>query len=158
MAVHPADELPFDEHDRAGLVALVEELAASASGWVNFVPEVAEGHEPPPRNLIVSVFSARGEAVPMATWSAPPAPGKRATLGIEHGAGPRALERLADAGLTLPAGWWKVADHARRGLVVTAPADADLDEALGWLLTAAHALSTVPLTGSWLARVYRPDR
>jgi hypothetical protein len=158
VAVHPSDELPFDDADPAAVVAVLDELTRANAGWVNFVPEVVEGHEPPPRSIVVSVFSARGEAVPMATWSVATAEGKRPTLGIEHGSGPRALERLADAGLALPAGWWKVADHSRRGLVVTAPSDADHRTALGWLLTATHALSTVPLTGSWLARIYRPNR
>jgi hypothetical protein len=157
VAVHPSEELPFDDADPAPALAVLADLAAAGGGWVNFVPEVVEGHEPPPRNLVVSVFSARGEAVPMATWAAATG-GGRPTLGIEHGAGPRALARLADAGLPLPAGWWKVADHARRGVVVTTPADADLEATLDWLLTATHALSTVPLTGSWLARVYRPGR
>jgi hypothetical protein len=158
VAVHPSEELPFDDADPAAVLAVLAELIAAGGGWVNMVPEVVEGHEPPPRNLVVSVFSARGEAVPMATWAAAAGPGGRPTLGIEHGAGPRALQRLAEAGLPLPAGFWKVADHARRGLVVTAPADADPEATLHWLLTATHALSTVPLTGSWLARVYRPGR
>ncbi len=156
MAVHPDDEFPFEEDDAGAVADLLRSLAAQGAGWVNFVPEVAEGHDPPPRSIVVAVFSARGEPIPLATWSAPAGPGKRATLGIEHGSGPKALARLADAGLPLPDGWWKVADHARRGVVVTTPGDAEPEEVLRWLLTAAHALSVVPLTGSWSARVYRP--
>ena len=156
MAVRPAEELIVDEEDLGPLVAVVAELTEAASGWVNLVPEVETGHEPDPRSLVASLFSARGDAVPLATWSAPEAPGRRATLGIEHGSGPKALARLAEAGLPLADGWLKAADHPRRGLVVTAPAGVDPEDAVWWLLTASHALSTVPLTGIWTARVYRP--
>jgi hypothetical protein len=41
-------------------------------------------------------------------------------------------------------------------VVVTRPAATDLAEGAWWLLTACHALSVVPLTGSWLARRYEP--
>lgn len=156
MALTPADELAFDEDDLAPVEAVLAELAAECHGWVNFSPEVEPGHEPPPRNVLVSVFSARGDAVPLATWSPPEKPGQRATVGIEHGAGPKALERLADLDLSLGTGWFKVTDHPRRGLVVTTPPAADVGGVLWWLLAASHALSPVPLTGEWLATVYRP--
>ncbi len=156
MALSPTSELFVDEDDLDVLVSTLEELTGAASGWVNLLPEVEPGHEPAPRNPVVAVFSARGDAVPMATWSAPEAPGLRSTVGIEHGSGPQALSRLSAHGLDLPAGWLKVADHPRRGLVVTAPADATHADVLWWLIAATHALSVVPLTGHWLARVYQP--
>lgn len=156
MALSPTAELTVDEDDLAPLAAEVAGLVASASGWINLLPEVEPGHETPARNPIAAIFSARGEAVPFATWTAPEQPGGRCSLGVEHGSGPKALARLAEAGLTLPPGWLKAADHPRRGLVVTAPGDADPEDQVWWLLTASHALSTVPLTGAWLARVYRP--
>jgi hypothetical protein len=159
VAVTPSEELAFTEDDLAPVEAILAELVERAgngtAGWVNFVPEVEAGHEPPPRNLAVSVFSARGDAVPLATWSAPERAGGRATVGIEHGSGPKALARLDEHRLGLGDRWLKVADHPRRGLVVTAPADAEPADVLWWLLAASHALSTVPLTGSWLATVYR---
>jgi hypothetical protein len=155
MAVPPPDELEFDED---ALEEVADRFVAllGTGGWVNLLPEVEPGHEPGPRNPIASIFSARGDAVPMITWSAPEEGGRRCTLGIEHGSGPRALERLAEVELPLPDGWLKVADHPRRGLVVTCLAASDQHEVLWWLLAAGHVLSTVPLTGSWLARVYEP--
>jgi len=156
MAVSPVAEIAFDEDQAEPILAVLDELTQAGTGWVNFVPEVEPGHEPPPRNPVVAVFSARGEAIPLATWSAPAGPGGRPTLGIEHGSGPKALARLDAHQLGLGSGWLKVADHPRRGLVVTAPGTESPADVLWWLLAASHALSVVPLTGSWLASVYRP--
>lgn len=155
MALHPSEELPFTEDDLDPVTAVLAELAEAGTGWVNFVPEVEPGLEPPPRSLVATVFSARGEPVPLATWTPPEEPGRRSTVGIEHGSGPRALARLEEHQLGLGPGWLKVADHPRRGLVVTAPGDAPVGDVLWWLLAAAHALGPAPLTGSWLAKVYR---
>ncbi|QXC63320.1 hypothetical protein KSP35_11330 [Aquihabitans sp. G128] len=155
MALDPSEELAFTEDDLEPVEAVLAELASSSSGWVNLSPEVEPGSEPPPRNFAVALFSARGDAVPLVTWTPPEQPGRRSTVGIEHGSGPKALARLAERELPLPAGWLKVVDHPRRGLVVTAPGDADPGDVLWWLLTAAHLLSPVPLTGDWLAKVYR---
>ncbi len=154
MAVPPPAELIVDEDDLEPVAAEVRRLSGAAA-WINLVPEVEEGDELPPRNPVVAIFSARGDPVPMATWSGADG-GRRWTLGIAHGWGPKALARLEEVGLPLREGWFKVSDHARRGLVVTCPATEDPDEMLWWLLTACHALSPVHLTGSWLARVYEP--
>ena len=154
MAVAPPDEITMDEDDLSPLVDAIRELTTASSGWINLSPEVEPGFEPPPRRLTVAIFSARGEAVPMATWKAPEEPGKRATIGIEHGSGPKALERLAAHEVPIPSGWIKVADHPRRGFVATVPADADPEDVAWWLLAATHVLSVPPLTGSWLAKVY----
>ena len=62
---------------------------------------------------------------------------------------------IADGGWIEP-GWLKVADHPRRGLVVACPHAVDPEHALWWLLTATHVLSVVPLTSTWLARIYTP--
>ena len=156
MAVPPPEEIEFHEDDPAAVEAELEALAAAHRGWINLLPEVESGHEPPPRRFTVAIFSARGDPVPMATWSAADGPGRRATVGIEHGSGPKALALLAANDLPLPAGWLRVADHPRRGLVLTVPADAAAADVLWWLLAATHVLSVPPLTGSWSARVYRP--
>lgn len=154
MALMPRTEIEFDEDDLGPIEEVLADLRAQHRGWVNFVPEVEPGREPPPRSPVVAVFSARGDAIPLATWTAPEVDGGRSTLGIEHGSGPRALDRLAEHQLGLQPGWLKAADHPRRGLVVTTHADVDVADELWWLLAASHALSTVPLTGSWLAKVY----
>lgn len=155
MALPPPTEVVVDEDDLEALAIELRSLIGTGS-WVNLVPEVEPGHEPAPRNPVVSLFSARGDAIPLITWSAPEGDGRRCTLGIEHGSGPKALARLAEVGLELPEGWLKVADHPRRGLVVTALASLDQHDVLWWLLAAGHALSVVPLTGTWLAQIHRP--
>ncbi|MFN8019618.1 MAG: hypothetical protein U0P45_16060 [Acidimicrobiales bacterium] len=155
MALEPSQEVLVDEDDLAPVVEVMDELEGASTGWINLVPEVEEGAEVAHRSMLAEIFSARGDPIPMATWTAPEAAGGRATLGVQHGAGPRALERLAGNGLALPDGWWKLADHSRRGLVVTTPAGADHEDVLWWLLTASHALSQVPLSGRWRADVYR---
>ncbi|HWJ60513.1 MAG TPA: hypothetical protein VNS19_00970 [Acidimicrobiales bacterium] len=160
MALTPTREIVFDEDDIDDVAAVLADLDArttgSASSWVNFVPEVEQGHEPAPRNPVVAIFSARGDAIPLATWTAPAKPGGRPNLGITHGSGPKALDKLARYGVDLEPGWLKVADHPRRGLVVACPREVEPDHALWWLLTATHVLSVVPLTGHWLAQVYEP--
>lgn len=156
MAKTPCEELPFQEEEFTPVLAAFEELTAAATGWINLLPEVDPDVEVPPRSMLARVVSARGDAVPMATWLAPTTVAERATVGIEHGSGPRALARLAEHDLPLPSGWLKVSDNSRRGLVLTTPGDVAADDVLWWLLTAAHLLSVPPLTGSWLARIYRP--
>lgn len=157
MTIVPSEELTFDEDDPTPAELAMWKLTGTGKGWVNLVPEVEPGHDPAPRNLVVAIFSARGDAVPLATWAPAREPGHRPSLGIEHGSGPKAIERLAERDLPLPPGWLKVVDHPRRGLVVGAAVDATVDNMLWWLLTASHLLSTVPLTGSWMARVFDGD-
>jgi hypothetical protein len=156
VAKTPCQELPFREDDFAPVLDAFNELTAATTGWINLLPEVDPDVEVPPRSLLARVVSARGEVVPLATWLAPTTAGGRANVGIEHGSGPRALPRLAEHGLALPTGWLKVSDNSRRGLVLTTPGDAAADDVLWWLLSAGHLLSGPPLTGSWLAKVYRP--
>ena len=156
MAVTPAEELHFDEDDLSSVADQITALTTARAGWINFSPEVEPGHELPPRSFGAIIFSSRGEPVPLATWSAPEEPGGAATIGIQHGAGPRALAQLTERDLALPAGWWKRSDHPRRGLVVTVPPEADPEDVVWWLLAASHALCAAPLTGSWLAKVFRP--
>lgn len=155
MAITSDQDLEFDEDDLAAVAEVLAELTAAGAGWVNLRPEVEQGQEPPPRSWLALIFSARGEAVPFATWTPPAAPGGRSTLGIEHGSGPQALARLGEHDLGLRPGWLKVADHPRRGLVVTAPAGEEVGDVLWWLLASSHALSTVPLSGAWRASIYR---
>lgn len=156
MAVTPAEELHFDEDDLSVVTDRMAALADTGTGWINFSPEVEPGHEPPPRSFGSILFSSRGAPVPLATWSAPEKPGGQATIGIQHGSGPKAVAQLAERDLGLPAGWWKRSDHPRRGLVVMVPADADAEDVVWWLLAAGHALCAAPLTGSWLAKIFQP--
>jgi hypothetical protein len=156
VARGPKDETTFTEDDLDPIVAVMDELTEAGSGWINLLPEAEPDAHVPSSGGILAIFTARGPAIPMATWTPPPAdkPGGRATFGIEHGSGAQALNRLRERELGLRPGWLKVSDHPKRGLVVTAPADADNDDVLWWLLASVHALSMAPLTGDWLSRRY----
>ena len=77
-------------------------------------------------------------------------------MGIEHGAGPKALDRLRDAGAPLPPRWRKVQDHAKNGIVAEPPPDADHDDVLRWLLAACWALCAIDIDDHWIAEVHRP--
>lgn len=157
----PDEELQFDEAEPTPIVTRMAQQTDAGAGWINLLPEIDDDVEVPTSRSLFSFFSARGPSIPLATWAAG-APGKRgpgrASIGIQHAAGPKALARLAGVGLVRPAGWVKVQDHPRRGVVITVPAGADNEDVLHWLLSATHALSTVPLTGGWLARVYTGGR
>jgi hypothetical protein len=63
------------------------------------------------------------------------------------------VARLVTLGVPLPKGWRWEQDHPRRGLVIRPPIDAAHRDQLDWLLRAATALTKVPLTGEWEARV-----
>jgi hypothetical protein len=151
------DQIEFGVDDLDRVVDQMAEIAAAGRGWINVVPVVPDDVDVPPTPGPLAVFTARGPAIPFGTWT-PAVGGRRpeaSSLGIQHAAGTKALERLADAGLALPAGWVRLADHPRRGLVVRVPDDAALDVVLDWLLAAMTGLARVPITGRWLAGIYR---
>lgn len=154
MAVRPSEVLHVTEPDLQPVADLVRELVHGA--WVNLVPDIDPELAPPPRGALAAIFSARGPVLPLVTITAPEAPGGPLSVGVEHGAGPRALEHLAEADHALPAGWRKLADHPRRGLVLTVPGDADPLALVDWLVHAAHVLCSIPLPAGWLAQSYRP--
>jgi len=160
----PDRRLRFHRSEPDEALAAMAELSGSGQGWINFEPEVPEDVEVPGPGLF-SFMSARGPAVPLATWI--PARVTRrgravpATLGLQHPAGVRAAARLAEHGLERPPGWRVTQDHPKRGLVVAVGgppgvADSGPDQAqvLEWLLRAAELLSMVPPTGWWAAAVY----
>jgi hypothetical protein len=150
-------QLEFRGDDRQAVVASMVELAAlPGTGWINFDAGVDEDVPVPSPSIFSALFGARGPVVPHCSWV--PEPAGPTSIGIQHASGPRAMPRLVDAGLALPAGWRLVQDHPRRGLVVAAPAGAApeaMDEVLGWLLRAGRALAAVPLNGYWMATVHR---
>ena len=129
MAVRPSEVLNVTEPDLRPVADLVRALVDGA--WVNLVPDIDPELAPPPRGALAAIFSARGPVLPLVTVTAPETPGGPLSVGIEHGAGPRTLERLADA-------------------------TPDPDEVVVWLVHAAHVLCPIPLPPGWLAQSYRP--
>lgn len=136
----------------------MDAMSTTHKGWVNFEPAVHAEDVPPPDDGPFSLFSARGPAVPLATWTPASAPRRGrsdpAMIGLQHPAGSRARPLLQRLGHAVPDGWPVTQDHAKKGLVVAVPATAAHEDVVVWLLTAATVLSTVPLTGAWRAAVY----
>ncbi|RMH79374.1 MAG: hypothetical protein D6683_06190, partial [Actinomyces sp.] len=124
MAALDHEVITFRRHELAVVVGVCDELAApgTGEGWVNIGPALTEEQmaRVPVRSPLAAWFSGRGPAIPMATWT-PPARGSRprpVVVGISHGTGPNALDRLAEAGVVLAPGWRRRQDHAKHGIVV----------------------------------------
>ncbi|MGH9213480.1 MAG: hypothetical protein ACRD2C_22825 [Acidimicrobiales bacterium] len=151
--------IEFDEHQRAPVVKRMVTMAGNRQGWVNLTPGLDVDVPPPPRSVLANLLGARGPDVPLGTWAAQ-AKGDRepSTVGIHHGRGPKAAQRLAAEGLTVPETWRLLQDHPKRGFVCAVPATTDeteLDALLDWLLRATGFLCPVPRTGEWRALCYR---
>lgn len=145
--------------DRAGdVVAAMEAVGESGTGWVNLEPAVDVEDVAAEGSSTFAMFSGRGPIVPLGTWTPAKTSGRGrrepAMLGLQHPAGSKAKPLLAQLGHPVPDGWMVVQDHVRKGLVVALPEGTDVADALGWLLRAARLLSTIPLTGGWRAAIY----
>jgi hypothetical protein len=146
----------FEETRRGAVVRRMARMAEAQAGWINLSPGLDVEEPPPARSALSSLLAARGPLVPMGTWV--PAHGREpATVGIEHGEGPRAVRTLEDRDVAVPPGWRVAQDHPRRGLVVVprpAATDQERDAVLAWLLRATAALCPVRRSGQWRAYCY----
>jgi hypothetical protein len=147
----PPEQIDFATTDRTTVLARMDQLAKSGRGWVNFSPALDEDEEPPPRSSTFGLFSGRGPDVPLCTW----VPGPPAEIGIQHGAGAKAVQVLRNLGEPVPEGWRVTQDHSRRGIVVLVPEGTPNEQVLDWLLRAGTALAAhLKLAGWWRAAVY----
>ena len=156
MARIPSTEIAWQEDEPEPVLDAIAALTFADAGWLNLSPEVEGDYQNPPRSMFAWLFSARGEPIPLITWSPLRDGYGRVEIGIQHGTGGQVLRRLASLGHPRPEGWLRRADHARRGLVVETTPSPDTEAALDWAIRAAHLLSPAPLSGRWLATVYRP--
>lgn len=160
--------LRFDEYDVTELgeaVAMVASIVGKGekAGWVNLEPVVDDDElerlrrtSPP---AIVRVFSAKGGQIPFATYVPGLTGGPKAapaSVGLQHGAGGRAVAQLREAGIEVPAGWRVRQDHPKRGLVFDVPADEGAASVVRFLVLAARALSGVRFASEWTAVLCRP--
>ncbi|MGH9117585.1 MAG: hypothetical protein ACRD0A_06820 [Acidimicrobiales bacterium] len=149
--------LEFSRFEPAAVIGRMTELAGSLGGWINLQPNVDPNDVPGSGLRLLSIFSARGPAVPLVTWMPGQATRRGATpaeVGIQHPAGSRAVPLLRERGIDVPAGWTVVQDHPKRGLVLRPTDDAAVGDVLEWLLRAAPALCPYELPTSWLAMVH----
>jgi len=157
-------EILFERAHPQSVVAAMRRMQSSGEGegWINLHPLLSDDQATrlPEQTTIGSWFSGRGPAVSNATWT-PAQRTKRETpaqVGISHGTGPGALDRLEELGLALPAGWTKRQDHAKHGIVADVPETADQADVLRWMLDACTALPTVVRAGDdWVAAVHGFD-
>jgi hypothetical protein len=148
----PPEQIDFATDNRTAVLAGMDQLAESGKGWINLSPALAEDEEPPARSSTFGLFSGRGPDVPLCTW----VPGTPTQVGIQHGAGTKAVEVLRNLGEPVPDGWRVTQDHSRRGLVVLIPDGTSNEQVLGWLLRAGTALAAhLKLAGWWRAAIYR---
>lgn len=148
----------FRADDVSPVTAFMDELRREGRGWINLEPGYDADDAPPPRSLLGQAFSSRGPDIPLCTW-VPPQPHRRwtepQTVGVHHGAGRKAVDRLAAAGIDVPVGWRVMQDHTRRGLVLAVPDDTAPASIVSWLIDAGTALCAVPLSGWWRAAIHR---
>lgn len=145
-------EFEASDDDLSAVTATMAELAAAGRGWIDIT---VAGVDPPAPTSVWGRINGRGPTSPRLTWTAPQT-GKRRTepaaLGIEHPSGPKAIDRLANAGHPLPPGWQRIQDHPMRGLVVQPPVDAPRRDVLAWGL-GALAILGAPDAHRWRVRV-----
>jgi hypothetical protein len=147
----PPEQVDFGLNDRAAVLAGMERMTDSKKGWINLSPALDEAEEPPRRSSNFGLFSGRGPDVPLCTWT----PGPPVQIGIQHGAGPKAVDILRNLGEPVPEGWRVTQDHSRRGLVVAVPDGTPSETVLDWLLRAGTALAShLELAGWWRAAFY----
>ena len=95
-------EVPFHRNEHEAVTDAMRRLTerGDGQGWINLQPALSdeEYNRVPDRSGLGAWFSGRGPAVAMATWTPPTLEGRMrpAQIGLEHGTGPKALERLAD--------------------------------------------------------------
>lgn len=147
----PPEQFDFLLDDRSAVLARMDRMTESKKGWINLSPALEEDEEPPPRSSTFGLFSGRGPDIPLCTWL----PGPPVELGIQHGAGAKAVQVLRDLGEAVPDGWRVTQDHSRRGVVVVVPDGTPNERVLDWLLRAGTALAShLRLAGWWRAAIY----
>lgn len=140
---------------------VMEAMIGAGAGWINVSPEIPDDVKVPQTPGAMAVFSKRGPAVPLGTWTPPTPAGSRtepAQVGIQHGIGALVVPHLGSSTARVPPTWRVIQDHARRGFVGVPPPDAPLTVVLDWMLLAIDQLCLVPHTGRFLVYVYEPTR
>jgi hypothetical protein len=150
--------LRFRRSETEEVEARLRRLQATGEGWLNLQPVVDDVGLAEGSFGMMRVLSSRGPRIPLGTF-VPAGRGRRpspASLGLEHPAGPRALERLTELGIHRPSGSVKRQDHAKRGIVVELPDDVDASTVVRFLVDAATALAGVPVGEWWIATIHAP--
>ena len=149
--------LEFEADADAAVIAVMDELT-DGSGWLTIDPAIDERFPPPTETTFGRLMSGRGPAVPRANWVPADLSRRRpepVSVGILHGTGAKAIERLAGKDIDVPERWRVVADHSKRGLVLWVPVDVPHPDVLRWTCAAGRALTRIPLEPRWRVAVHR---
>ena len=141
--------------DHAELVAAIGSAMSGANAWVNVEPVVDDSQriEVPG---IFAWFSARGPQVPVGTFVYS-GPDVAASVGLDHGTGRGAGDRLTAGGVEAPAAWVLKQDHSKTGLVWELhPEGVDAGAVVRLLLEGTSLLCPIPVKGRWTATLNRP--
>ena len=115
MASFDTETFLVNATDPGGLVEVLDEVAGAPGAWVNVEPDVDDSLRTEVSGLF-AWFSARGAQVPVGTFVAGTSRDVP-SIGVDHGSGRGAGDRLREAGLSAPGGWLLRQDHPKRGLV-----------------------------------------
>ncbi len=158
----PAETFEFDPPDFTRVLARMEQMASSRTGWVNIQPAVAPEKLSPTIGL-GALFGRRSPQLTLATWTASEELRKGITpesVGLQHSRPHRIRAMLGDADVPIPTDWHIVQDAPRRGFVALLPEEVDHRAVLEWLLEATKTVSPIELTGRWRAMIHwsQPER
>ncbi len=151
------EQLRFAQEDPAEIVQRAADLAETHAGWITLRPEVRETRETEPIGVFAALLADTRFEIPLCSWVVGPLSRKGPrpfSLGVQHSTGTHAVDRLADRGVNLGAGWRTVQDHPRRGLVVEVPHTSPVGTMIPWLLHAGRVLAKLEVTGRWDAEVH----
>ncbi|HWF16669.1 MAG TPA: hypothetical protein VG244_10850 [Acidimicrobiales bacterium] len=152
--------IEFTPPENDGVAAELASLRDAGDGWINLLPGIVEGTvEVDPPTGLFAFFGTRQAPVTMATVMPARQEHRHVegmSVGLMHPTGGHAIARLAETGVTVPAGWVVRQDHVRRGLVLRTSPDAAPADIVSWGVRAGAALCMADMTGQWQAVVYLP--
>lgn len=152
--------LEVDLGDPSSVDDVLDALANLADGaWCNLEPFVEQADLDDLRartpHPLLRMFMKAGAPIPLGTVMRE---GATVSIGLEHSHAAKAIPFLREHGAAPPREWRVKQDHARRGLVLAAPADVAPGAVLDWIVAAARLLGNVPVGTRWTALVCTPVR
>ncbi len=163
MASFDTETFIIDSADPDDLVEVLDEAAGTPGAWVNVEPDIDDALRDEVSGLF-AWFSAKGAQVPVGTFVA--GTGRDVpSIGVDHGYGRGAGDRLREANLSAPGGWLLRQDHPKRGLVWEAPREEPgLADPIGhgplaqFLMEATSLFCPLPTDGRFRISVHTPRR
>ena len=153
--------IEFRRSDPSEVIDAIEALAERRDGsWVNIeaIIDEIDLDEIKAPNPLLRLFSSQGPMIPFGTYIAATDKGERRVppqVGLQHGAGQKAMLQLAELGVRPRDGWVVLDDSPKRGMVFRVPDDDPVGDVVEWILVAATALSQVRIREHWSAVTFR---